>query len=1174
MNTAAAPAAPKHFTDEELKQQYGIHLATRLQADGDGKEAKWADIDDDEDDWAPDTIEWNDGTKITLPHTDNSATLAEEQAAASAAKVAQEEAAKTEASVTKSTSTIGPNATVLKVGSVGQPKTGGLALKTPSDKPTLVAKPSAPTPVKSPWASLPPVDKAAPVLINPPQQSFTRFQQSDPHGFESMPPQPSSAKEIAADDFTRSWRDTQDTKRELFNSQSGRYEPVKEARRGSIRNDQNFRAPSLLQRPSHGDHHGPAEPSAAFQTSRSGSQQEGGPWARRRTSSNVSGESGTQGRRVSMSRGTDLPSIPSEVLQQRRGSQREHSPFGHAQLQGRIGLGDSSPAQPRQQQQSPSSPGLTDSQLAASPQLAKAGAIGPQTTSVIITDPHQDAVALQKQIMREKRELAMKRKKEEEEREEAEKKERIRLKMEKLGLPPLIQRKESSKEAPAPSQPTTVLSHPSQSPPKPPVPDTSGAPVQYGVMKVHGPQPAMGTQPGAESVAEETTKPRVSSRDVEQVQIDALQPPMSNGVIGKDLQAASPAQGLPDTPDQVPIQDHRPQPWKNVQSGPDSYTSWGGAAMTTHSSPGTNLWGHPGHIGNGDIRNVNFDRNVPRPSSRPPPYQQHMTSTAPQPIGSPRNFQRPLGPTEVSQASTSVQKPSTEDSQTIPTFPKPVSPPMTSKAPSSGVDRTGRTRNEGSEGPPSSATLPMTSVNHVRHSQVPETQSSNVSAWSNFHVSSAKEEAEKNNRASQEHIDRHSEETPLPPVLNETWRQVRVDDQAGQRQVVGVSKTRDVHSNAIGSQVNGDIRNSAFASSMQFPTINAGLPSAVGASRGSRFFPSSGQGGQGGQAQNQRAASYAVGSRRQASPPPPDSDDHPAFIGASEHPLVNLPLPKPKVKLPPAAALAVRPPITLDLPRVPTRAVSQPLVKNPSWQARINGLLGSRQSADRKISPAVEFSTTKLPFEVAPVRNAAAVSLPPKELAEHTADLGNSEEVTLKVVEDEEALFEEREFGSLPAVRIPASAPVALWQPARLPKSNRPRSKFFKETEVFSVEPFMFTLSVKDSNRRNNEVQMSIRVPGMAHPISKPMPRATAQSLIRDQQQQQPQRNTSLNTKPRKPPPSRESSGNYGSSRPSQSGPPKGPPRPAAQGSTSQQGRPSFGTTNPNWARRVSGTVQ
>ena len=31
--SAVAPPPPKQFTDEELKQQYGIHLATRLQTD-------------------------------------------------------------------------------------------------------------------------------------------------------------------------------------------------------------------------------------------------------------------------------------------------------------------------------------------------------------------------------------------------------------------------------------------------------------------------------------------------------------------------------------------------------------------------------------------------------------------------------------------------------------------------------------------------------------------------------------------------------------------------------------------------------------------------------------------------------------------------------------------------------------------------------------------------------------------------------------------------------------------------------------------------------------------------------------------------------------------------------------------------------------------------------------
>jgi hypothetical protein len=77
-NQPVPPAPPKQFTDEELKQQYGIHLATRLQSDEPGKEAKWADIDDDEDDWAPDTVQWMDGTKSSGAVAENELPLAEE----------------------------------------------------------------------------------------------------------------------------------------------------------------------------------------------------------------------------------------------------------------------------------------------------------------------------------------------------------------------------------------------------------------------------------------------------------------------------------------------------------------------------------------------------------------------------------------------------------------------------------------------------------------------------------------------------------------------------------------------------------------------------------------------------------------------------------------------------------------------------------------------------------------------------------------------------------------------------------------------------------------------------------------------------------------------------------------------------------------------------------------
>ncbi|KAI5298838.1 hypothetical protein KEM56_003735, partial [Ascosphaera pollenicola] len=80
---SALPAsAAKHLTDEELQQRYGIHMTSRLPSQhppasssqsqpdsgADGSKpaehhSQWADEDDDEDDWTPETITWTDGTK-------------------------------------------------------------------------------------------------------------------------------------------------------------------------------------------------------------------------------------------------------------------------------------------------------------------------------------------------------------------------------------------------------------------------------------------------------------------------------------------------------------------------------------------------------------------------------------------------------------------------------------------------------------------------------------------------------------------------------------------------------------------------------------------------------------------------------------------------------------------------------------------------------------------------------------------------------------------------------------------------------------------------------------------------------------------------------------------------------------------------------------------------------
>ena len=80
------------------------------------------DIDDDEDDWAPETIEWNDGTKINLAQVEASTPTTEQLAGHEKPKQAkQPETAEAKPATTRVTS-IGPKATVLKLGSSLQPK--------------------------------------------------------------------------------------------------------------------------------------------------------------------------------------------------------------------------------------------------------------------------------------------------------------------------------------------------------------------------------------------------------------------------------------------------------------------------------------------------------------------------------------------------------------------------------------------------------------------------------------------------------------------------------------------------------------------------------------------------------------------------------------------------------------------------------------------------------------------------------------------------------------------------------------------------------------------------------------------------------------------------------------------------------------------------------------------
>ena len=1070
----------------------------------------------------------------------------------------------------KPTTTVGPNATVLKLGSAVQPKSGGLVLKGPSDKPTLVAKPSVPTAVKSPWASLPPVDKVSPVPVNPPTQaSLPRFSQKDPHGFDAMPPPPSPAKEIAADDFTRSWRETQNgIPRELFNSQSGRYEPVNDTRRGSMRKDQNFRPPALLQRPSQSDPHGPAEPSAAFQTNRSGGQQEQGPYNRRRNSSNLSGDSGNQGRRMSLSKGTELARIPTEIHEQRRNSQREQSPLTPGNPPTRYAQRDVSPAQTHNQLIASQSPTVAMSQLMTANDSALASPQQSQVGLSSLADSNQDAIAVQKKLMREKREMAIKRKKEEEEREEAEKRERIRLKMEMLGLPPLDDKKgkkEAVVEVPSsPAQPQDEILSASRSPPKPPVPDVSGEPKQYGMMKVHAPT-KNGVHPGIEAVRKTSVQSPVLNEKLPSPIIEVTDnpandttAPLVNGVIDQISTQAS----APKSPE-LHLQDHLsnpiPQPWKEAQQGPNGFPNWGTASMTTHSSPGGNLWGPPSShnraLGNGD-----FNRSIQRPQSRQPQYHQHVPSPAPQPIGPPKPNQQAPGSQAQFRPSDTGIKPTSEESQTMSAFPSPDSVPAA---------LSNQMRGPQNDSEPKTANLivgsaaPSTNNSADRVPRINDSARSGLSAWANFHVTSAKE----NEKAAQDLAARLMEEKRSGtaqdfqlPIMNETWRQVKINEQVGQRQVVGALKTQSIAQDiSTDQQIHGDDRITALPKP-------ANIGPVAGVVRSSRFFPAA----QAIPPQGQRSISLNVGFVRSTSPPPPDSVDHPAFAGIPQRPLVKIPFikPKPTVRLPPSFTTPIQSPVMTEIRALPLRAVSQPLVNNPSWQERINGLFGRKPSPEKKFAHVAEFSTSKTSFEVASMEDPTSVSLPPKEAAELSVDIAGSGEVESKAVEEEDELFEERDFGSVPTVLIPPVAPAPLWQPARTPKSYRLRSKLIREIETISVRPFVFGLDEKEHHHSPNGVLVTIRVPGpMATTKFKVMPRYNGHGAPRNQPSQQPLSPQGRATKGLK---SRETSATYGKPKPTQSG----PMRTSSQTGPNIQPKIKSYTNNVSWARRASGVVQ
>ncbi|KAB5540538.1 hypothetical protein GE09DRAFT_1176118 [Coniochaeta sp. 2T2.1] len=589
-NRPVPPPEPKKFTDEELKK-YGIHMATRLQTDDNKGQANWADIDDDDDDWAPESITWADGTKVTIPHVEEHAQTpavpspAPVPAAAPVQQIAVKEAEKPKS----------PAPTILASKPTLPSGKGLVFSKGAPEKPTLVAKPPAPpTPVKSPWAPIPKVDKASPVVVEPPttQQGQSRFGQGPAGPNMAGPPGP---KEIAADDFSRShWRDGPGApSRELFNSQSGRYEPVGD-RRGAPRTDQLSRPAAVLQRTTH-EMQGPAEPSSAFQTNRVSEQHT--PYGRRRGSSIVSGGSGSYMHLKPHEQSMGPPEVP--------GLRRESF---NAVVDGpRSPIRNYSQAAPHPIQQRPMAnqawqPHVSPTSSHSVPQAQPAGvpvpAGPPPTAPVAAPIVTEDTIALQKRLMHEKRELAMKRRQEEEAREEAARRERIRLKLEAMGPAPESRsaKKAASKEESPVQTPTQQKETPVLQVLKPTVPEAKPAETA----PTPSPQPEPKVEPAVNGVPEQQQVPKLPTQDNTEIRPQQQGPPNVTG--------------WPTGPAHTPA---RPQPFSH-----------------------NNVWASPYNdsrsLGNGTFNPALASKHVPGPIA--PPSTNRVPSgpaARPAPIGPP-----------------------------------------------------------------------------------------------------------------------------------------------------------------------------------------------------------------------------------------------------------------------------------------------------------------------------------------------------------------------------------------------------------------------------------------------------------------------------------------------------------------------------------------------------------
>ncbi|KAL2158666.1 hypothetical protein VTH06DRAFT_4148 [Thermothelomyces fergusii] len=1004
-NRPAPAPEPKKYTDDELRK-YGIHMASRLQSDSSAKgHSNWADIEDDDDDWAPDTITWKDGTKVSITHPDgppaNPAAIppASETKPQPASKDNSTPGESTKASSSSSLSSAKP-------GVLGSGK--GLVLKGAPEKPTLVAKPPPPpAPTKSPWAPLPKIDKVSPVAAAEAQQTGPKPQPNSGDvrttQTQSQPP----PKEIAADDFSRPpWRDgPQGGNRELFNSQSGRYEPAPD-RRGPMRQEPQYgRHPAVMQRPPphHEQQQGPAEYSGGLQPGRSEQQ---GSEERRRGSSNISGGSGSWQRL----RGAEHPPPPPELINAR------HAP---------TNAGGDSPASPRNFSPSGAQGGPQHGQpFGARPSPATAhatpypGGAGPggrampppvqppPTTITPVAPITEDDIELQKRLMRERRELALKRRQEEEAREEAARRERIRLKLEALGPPPETSKSKKAAEAAAAAAAAAAKDQQASAPTQ----IQSRAPTNAEKQATERSQETKKDAPPPQSATPQQPQPAKQQQQPPTQPAQAIEP------------AAAQTVSKPDGAESRP----QPHPWATTARQVDRPAAvWGPQPSTK------NVWAAPNNSSR-SLGNGTFATEI---GARPP-------SSGPGPIAPPSSV-RAAGQSQTNATPSAPWQP-------------PIGPPR--------QPQQGGPRSTGERDMKDNPWAAAVRANDDRFSEMLNSQHDDrerrlqADGRSPPEAQPAIKETWRPTRLDENGARSEGEAKQTVQVGKENpWAGSAEAKPAVPQQAASVPSGPPSEYSQLPQ---GTIAAHDMASASMIGTKTAVLPG-----RGSRFFPARDARHD---AREVRPEPAAEALRHNApSPPPPDMAGHPAFDGDASHPHVSLPRPHPIVRLPPtgsesktgapeAQRTAAGPPKSQgsssawgSSPAPPREAEApRPSAQKPEnpWQTKIDNLLG-----DRKVPPS---RTPAGDVQAPPQQQEQQQQRGPSVPEPVTPDASVEGFATTKVMDEE--CFEKQEMGSVPPIRLPKTVPEMAWQPSPAPK---PLSKKLWPT-VLSAEPISFPVDV------------------------------------------------------------------------------------------------------------------